>query len=204
MRQRPGQEGHAPVAAVEQVAGGQVAALQVVGVHAAAAGHPEVDQGERQVHVAQQVDHLGLEEAGGHQRVGLVHAQQVAHRVGRAGAEHGGHHAELAAGLFHAVHHLREERVEREAAVVAVHHEQQPTRLGRTQPARVVAELAGDLAHLAARLVRQAALVLQGARHGADRHAGGDGDVAHGDVLVDGAHGVGPPVGFALGFAVSR
>jgi hypothetical protein len=93
--------------------------------------------------------------------------------------QHRRHDAAFAAGVFDAVQDVREERTGREVVVLTMQEEGEPADAW-AQLGVVVAELARGLDDPQAGGVGEAGLVLQRAGDGADRHAGGAGDIADG------------------------
>ena len=164
---------------VEQMPHGERGARGVVEIHRAHAGRPQVDQHERALHRHQRGQRFRLDETGNRHRVGRMQAHLLDHVFGGAGGQHGRHDAALAAGVFHAVQHVRKERADGEIVVLTVQQKRE-TADARAQLGGVIAELARRFDDALAGGLGKARLVLQCARDGADRHAGRAGDVADG------------------------
>jgi hypothetical protein len=81
--------------------------------------------------------------------------------------------------------HRREEGAGRQGVVLAVQQEGDAADASFLELREIVAQPQGGIAHLVARYFGHAGLVLQRARHRADRQAGSHRDVAQGDL----AHG---------------
>lgn len=179
VRERAADERDAPAARREQVMHRERRAARVVDVDRAQAGRADVDEDERPAGRRERLERLRLHEARDRDRVGRVRAHLADHVVGRARRQQRRHDAALAARVLDAVQHMREERRRREVVVLAMQQEREPLD-PRTQLRRIVVHAVRDLDDARARRLGQTGLVLERARHGADRHVGRLRNVANG------------------------
>ena len=152
-------------------------------------GHPpavHVHEHGRLAAALERVEDLRLEVADAQEGVQLMPAGLLHDRLARARDDEGQREPFAPADLLGAVQHGGEEWAGGERVVLAVQQEADATDPVLAQLREVVAQAQGGVADDLARLFRQAGLVAQAARHGADGQAGGLGDIADGDA----AHGV--------------
>jgi hypothetical protein len=192
--QRAGDHRDAPASGADQVARGEVAAKMMVRIHRSDAVHVHVDQGQRLAAVAQHGHQFRLEVAGAQDCVRLLGAQQVGHRLARIHHVEGQGRAGAPAGVFRALQHRRIEGAGRERVVLAVQQKGDAPDCAHAQAAEVVAQFARGGQDARAGRLGQAGLVLQRARHRADRAAGCAREVADGH-----AHWRGAPGRFSAG-----
>ncbi len=164
---------------------GQVAAAHIVRVDRGKTAPVHVHQHQRLADLLQRGQHLRLEEAGAHDRVGLVQPDLPQHRLRRVDRDEGQGNALAPARHFRALQHRRVERARCQRIVLAVQQEGDAADAPLLQLAEVIAQLQRGLAHLVARRLGHAGLVLQRARHRADRQPGGVRNAAQGDLGHD-------------------
>jgi hypothetical protein len=141
-----------------------------------------VDMHRRLADLLQGGQHFGLEEAGAQDRIRLVQANLIQHRLRRPDRDEGQGNAFAPAGLFRTVQHRREEGAGCQRVVLAVQQEDDAADAALFELREVVAHAHGGFAHHGAGAFGHAGLVLEGARYRTDGQAGAAGDVAQGDL----------------------